>query len=82
MPSFVVRPTCSAAYKLVLVSTGLADATWTLSPKNEWDIAAAVALVNSRGGFLQSVGDSPLTLSHGGGNIPLVLGRECPGGVG
>jgi myo-inositol-1(or 4)-monophosphatase len=45
-----VRPTGSVAYKLALVAAGLADATWTLSPKHEWDIAAGVALVNSAGG--------------------------------
>ena len=45
-----VKPTGSVAYKLALVSAGLADATWTLSPKHEWDIAAGVALVNSGGG--------------------------------
>ena len=43
----VVRPTGSVAYKLALVAAGLADATWTLSPKHEWDVAAGVALVNS-----------------------------------
>ena len=47
---FSIRPTGSIAYKLALVSAGLADATWTLSPKHEWDIAAGVALVSSAGG--------------------------------
>lgn len=46
---FSVRKTGSVAYKLALVSAGLADATWTLSPKHEWDVAAGVALVNSAG---------------------------------
>ncbi len=54
-PHFVVRPTGSVAYKLALVSAGLADATWTLSPKNEWDIAAGVALIESAGGYVQSL---------------------------
>ena len=49
---FVIRPTGSVAYKLGLVSVGLADATWTLSPKNEWDVAAGVALVKAAGGFV------------------------------
>ena len=47
---FRVRPVGSVAYKLALVSAGLATATWTLSPKNEWDVAAGVALVNFGGG--------------------------------
>lgn len=46
---FSIRPVGSIAYKLALVAAGLADATWTLSPKNEWDVAAGVALLNSAG---------------------------------
>jgi myo-inositol-1(or 4)-monophosphatase len=42
---FQVRPCGSVAYKLALVAAGLADATWTLVPKNEWDVAAGAALV-------------------------------------
>jgi myo-inositol-1(or 4)-monophosphatase len=49
---FIIRPTGSVAYKLALVSAGLADATWTLSPKHEWDISAGVALVHSAGGYV------------------------------
>jgi myo-inositol-1(or 4)-monophosphatase len=40
----------SVAYKLSLVAVGLADATWTLVPKHEWDVAAGVALVQAAGG--------------------------------
>ena len=61
---FVVRPMGSVAYKLALVAAGLADATWTLSPKNEWDIAAGVALVESAGGFAQTLEGSPVTFNH------------------
>jgi myo-inositol-1(or 4)-monophosphatase len=45
-----VRPLGSVAYKLALVAAGLADATWTLVPKHEWDVAAGVALVLGAGG--------------------------------
>jgi myo-inositol-1(or 4)-monophosphatase len=61
---FVVRPTGSVAYKLALVAAGLADATWTLSPKNEWDIAAGVALIESAGGFVQNLENSLLTFNR------------------
>jgi fructose-1,6-bisphosphatase/inositol monophosphatase family enzyme len=54
---FSIRPTGSVAYKLALVSAGLADATWTLSPKHEWDIAAGVALVTSAGGTVACIRD-------------------------
>ena len=45
-----VRPVGSIAYKLALVATGKADATFSLGPKNEWDIAAGVLLVEESGG--------------------------------
>lgn len=48
--AFELRPTGSVAYKLALVAAGLADATWTLTPKHEWDVAAGVALVKAAGG--------------------------------
>jgi len=47
---FEIRPTGSVAYKLALVAAGAVDATWTLSPKHEWDVAAGVALVLAAGG--------------------------------
>jgi myo-inositol-1(or 4)-monophosphatase len=47
---FEVNPCGSVAYKLACVSAGLADATFTLVPKNEWDIAAGTFLLESAGG--------------------------------
>lgn len=52
--SFTVKPLGSVAYKLGLVAAGLADAMWTLVPKNEWDIAAGVALIRAGGGIAYS----------------------------
>ena len=46
---FTVKPTGSVAYKLACVAAGLADATWTLVPKHEWDVAAGVALARAGG---------------------------------
>ena len=48
---FKVTSMGSVAYKLARVAAGLDDATFTLTPKNEWDIAAGIALVLSGGGF-------------------------------
>lgn len=45
-----LRPMGSVAYKLALVAAGKADATWTLVPKHEWDVAAGVALLLAAGG--------------------------------
>lgn len=53
---FVVRPMGSVAYKLALVASGHADATWTLVPKHEWDVAAGVALVCAAGGVVRNLG--------------------------
>ena len=61
---FSIRPTGSVAYKLALVSAGLADATWTLSPKHEWDVAAGVALVNSAGGSVACIRDARLQFNQ------------------
>jgi myo-inositol-1(or 4)-monophosphatase len=48
---FTVKPTGSVAYKLGMTAAGLCDATWTLVPKSEWDVAAGVALVRAAGGL-------------------------------
>jgi myo-inositol-1(or 4)-monophosphatase len=45
----------SVAYKLARVAAGLADITFTLTPKNEWDVAAGAALTLSGGGFVSSL---------------------------
>jgi myo-inositol-1(or 4)-monophosphatase len=54
-PAVVVRPCGSVAYKLGLVAAGLADATWTLVPKSEWDVAGGCALVRAAGGVVTLV---------------------------
>ena len=61
----------SVAYKLALVSAGLADATFTLTPKNEWDIAAGAALVESAGGLVSTLENSPLRCNN---KSPLLSG--------
>jgi myo-inositol-1(or 4)-monophosphatase len=52
---FKIRPTGSVAYKLARVSAGLADATFTLRPKHDWDIAAGAALVLAGRGYVQTL---------------------------
>ena len=47
---FSYEPMGSVAYKLALTAAGLCDATWTLVPKNEWDVAGGAALVRAAGG--------------------------------
>ena len=60
---FTVRPLGSVAYKLALVAAGLADATWTLVPKHEWDVAAGVALVEAGGGFVCDLRSAPVNFN-------------------
>ena len=57
-----VRPMGSVAYKLALVSAGLADVTFTLTPKHDWDIAGGAALVTSAGGFVSTLESSAIAL--------------------
>jgi len=62
--NFKVRPMGSVAYKLALVSAGLADITFTLVPKHEWDVAAGAALVESGGGFVCTLDNLPLRCNN------------------
>jgi myo-inositol-1(or 4)-monophosphatase len=50
-----VKPTGSVAYKLAMVAAGKADATFTRSPKSEWDIASGAALVVEAGGVITDI---------------------------
>jgi len=54
----------SVAYKLGMVAAGKADATWTLVPKNEWDVAAGVALLQFAQGHLLTTEGLPPTFNR------------------
>lgn len=71
-----IRPMGSVAYKLALVSAGLADITFTLTPKNEWDVAAGAALVQSAGGFVATLDNAPLRCNR---PDPLLTGLMASG---
>jgi myo-inositol-1(or 4)-monophosphatase len=71
-----VRPMGSVAYKLALVSAGLADVTFTLTPKNEWDVVAGAALVLSAGGFVSTLERTDLTANR---RNPLLSGLLASG---
>ena len=74
--AFTIRPMGSVAYKLALVSAGLADITFTLTPKNEWDVVAGAALVKSAGGFVSTLEKTDLTANH---RDPLLSGLLASG---
>jgi myo-inositol-1(or 4)-monophosphatase len=63
-PQFRLRQTGSAAYKMALIATGDADATFTLVPKNEWDICAGVLLIEEAGGTVSHLDGQPLRFNQ------------------
>jgi myo-inositol-1(or 4)-monophosphatase len=73
---FKVQAMGSVAYKLALVAAGLADITFTLTPKNEWDVAAGAALVLSAGGYVATLDQEPLQCNN---RNPLISGLLASG---
>ncbi len=73
---FNIRAMGSVAYKLGLVAAGRADLTFTLVPKNEWDVAAGAALVESAGGWVLKLDHSPLRCNQ---KNPLISGLLAGG---
>lgn len=73
---YQIRPMGSVAYKLGLVAAGRADITFTLTPKNEWDVAAGAALVESAGGFVATLDNEPLRCNN---RNPLLSGLLAGG---
>ena len=73
---YQIRPMGSVAYKLSRVAAGLADITFTLTPKNEWDVAAGAALVQSAGGFVATLDNTPLRCNN---RNPLLTGLMASG---
>jgi myo-inositol-1(or 4)-monophosphatase len=59
-----IVPMGSVAWKLALVAAGRAGATWTLSPKNAWDVAGGTALVRAAGGAVFGLDGRPPRFDH------------------
>jgi myo-inositol-1(or 4)-monophosphatase len=75
---FKLEPCGSVAYKLALVAAGLADATWTLVPKHEWDVAAGVALVLAAGGEVLHVDGSRPRFNRPKPELPDLMAGPLP----
>jgi myo-inositol-1(or 4)-monophosphatase len=66
----VFKPHCkvvltgSVAFKLAELSTGNGDATFTLTPKNEWDVCAGSLLVEEAGGRVTGLDGTPLVFNQ------------------
>lgn len=73
---FTIEAMGSVAYKMARVACGLAEATWTVVPKHEWDIAAGTALVRSVGGVVTRPDDKPLRFNQDSPWVPglIVIG--------
>ena len=61
---FTTVPMGSVAYKLARVAAGLDDATFTLVPKNEWDVAAGTILVEAAGGIVRDTTGAALRFNR------------------
>ncbi len=59
-----VTLTGSVAFKLAELATGAGDATFTLTPKNEWDICAGTLLVEEAGGKVTDLAGAPLRFNQ------------------
>jgi len=67
-----VELTGSVAYKFALVAAGRHDSTFTLTPKNEWDVCAGALLVTEAGGTFTDLGGRP---GPGGGSAVATNGK-------
>ena len=56
--------TGSVAYKLARIAAGHGDATFTLTPKNEWDICVVRLLVECAGGRVTDLAGQPLRFNR------------------
>ena len=61
---FHTRPMGSIAYKLAVIALAEADATFTLVPKNEWDICAGTLLVEEAGGKVTHLNGQPVLFNQ------------------
>ncbi len=62
--TIVAKPIGSVAYKLALVAAGRADATFTATPKSEWDIASGAALLAEAGGVMTDIHGHPIRFNR------------------
>jgi len=76
---FRIQPMGSVAYKLGLVAAGKADATWTLVPKHEWDVAGGVALLLAAGGHVLTSEGVPPPFNNRNPLFPGLVGFSATG---
>lgn len=59
-----IRPTGSVAHKLAQMASGQADVTFSLAPKNEWDICAGVLLAEEAGATVTDLSGNPFVFNQ------------------
>ena len=73
-----IVPMGSVAYKLALVAAGRADATWTLVPRHEWDVAAGSALIRGANAYQRRLDRGPLTFNAEETLLPGYIASRAP----
>ncbi len=72
-PEVKIELTGSVAYKLALIAAGRGDATFSLTPKNEWDICAGAALIAAAGGRITDRFGMPLRFNQRDTRLPGII---------
>ena len=80
---FAIEPVGSIAYRLALVAAGYASATCTFEPRNEWDVAAGVALLRAASGHVQMSNGNDLSFNQSSFVIHscLAFASDCPSSI-
>ncbi len=68
-----IELTGSVAYKLALIAAGRGDATFSLTPKNEWDVCAGAALITEAGGRITDRYAQPLRFNRRNTHLPGII---------
>jgi myo-inositol-1(or 4)-monophosphatase len=76
--SFRIELCGSIAYKLARIASAEADATFTLSPKNEWDVCSSACVIECAGGRVTDLAGRPLRFNQ---PSPMLSGVVATNGV-
>jgi len=71
-------PTGGMSHKLCLVAAGQAGATFTRFPRNEWDVAAGIVILQEAGGVMTRLDGSPLLFNQ---ESPEIVGMAATNGM-
>ncbi|MBI2339796.1 MAG: 3'(2'),5'-bisphosphate nucleotidase CysQ [Deltaproteobacteria bacterium] len=70
---FMIRVSGGMACKMALVAGGEADGSFSLQPKNEWDFAAGVLLIEEAGGIVTDVAGQPFAFNKQNPRSPNIV---------